>query len=167
MSQRRQGLYEVLCRPAVMVGVVVATLAVALVLVVGVGVANSRSQVPAPGIATDAVPRVQELLSYTPQTIDEDLRREKVYLAPDYRDEYADLVTRTLARQAERDGVSVQAEVTETAVVDATDQTMVVLMIAELSSTKDGLRGGSSTGRFRVTLDLEDESWLIGGLDVL
>ncbi|GAB2779090.1 hypothetical protein GCM10027020_35690 [Nocardioides salsibiostraticola] len=165
--RRRPQVYDVLCRPAVMVTVIVATVAVALMLVFVVGVANSRTQMPPPGLADEAAPRVQRLLSYTPTTVEDDLRIEQAYLTSDYRAEYADLVSGQLAPQAERDGLSVQAEVTETAVVDATSETMVVLMIAEVSSTKDGLRGGASTGRFRVTLRLEGGSWLIAGLDVV
>lgn len=164
---RRRQTNDVLRRPAAMISVIVATVAVALSLALVVGVAKSRTQMPPPELATEAAPRVQRLLSYTPGTVEDDLRLEQAYLTREFRVEYADLVDRRLAPQAERDGLSMQGEVTETAVMDATATTMVVLMIAELSSTKDGLPSGTVTGRFRVTLHLERGSWLIAGLDVL
>ncbi len=160
-------LGSLLSRPAFMVVVIVATVAVALTLVLIVGVAQSRPQVPPASLAEEAVPRVQRLLSYTPATIESDLRLEQVYLTSDYRSQYADHVEDTLVPQALRDGLSVQAQVTETAVVDATPTTMVVLMIANLTTTKEGLRGGESDGRFRVTLQREGDSWLIDDIDVV
>ena len=164
---RRGQVFDDRRRSAAMIAVIVATVAVALMLVFVVGVAKSRSQVPPPDVAAEAVPRVQRLLSYTPGTVEDDLRVEQVYLTSGYRAEYADLVGRRLAPQAARDGLSMQAEVTETAVIDATATTMVVLMIAQLNSTKEGVPGGTVTSRFRVTLNLEGGSWLIAGLDVL
>lgn len=156
-----------LTRPAAMVAVIVGALAVVLALVLALGVATSRNQLPAPGVATSATPRVERLLSYTPERIAADLAVEQVYLTDDYREQYVGMVSDTLAPQALRENVSVSAEVIATGVVDATPRTMVVLMVAELTTTRGSSSGEPSAGRFRVTLEQVAGEWLISGLDVI
>ena len=167
MKLRQEKLYAVICRPVFMAIVIAVTIAVALTLVLVVGVAKSRPQVPPVTLVEETTPRVQRLLSYTPATVENDLRLEQAYLTGDYREQYAEYAQSTLIPQAIRDGVSVQVQVTETAIIDATATTLVLLMIGDLATTKDELRGGATEGRFRVTLQLEDGSWLIDGIDVV
>ncbi len=152
----------------------VGTLVLALVPVLLLGRSMNTREVPGFAVAAEAAPRVQQLLSYTPESVESDLAVEQVHLTEDYRAEYAERVRTELAPQSRREGISVAAEITDVAVVDATVRTMVVLMLADVLTWRRRpaggatQRGGTKSGsRIRVRLEKVQDHWLISRLDLI
>jgi Mce-associated membrane protein len=117
-------------------------------------------------LATEQAERaVVKLLSYNFSTIDRQVRETQGLLTGDFRSQYADLITKTVAPTAKDKQIAVHTAVVENAVMTSNDQQMVLLMFLDQQS-ESRLKNDpiETNSRVQVTLQRDKEHWLVSDI---
>ncbi|WP_123026775.1 hypothetical protein [Mycolicibacterium stellerae] len=105
------------------------------------------------------------MLSYHPDTVQNDLDAAKDRMTGTFRDSYSSLVDDVVAPAAIQKVITAQATVPASASVSATSNQAVVLLFVNQSVTVGTEPPTSTNSSVRVTLDRIDDRWLISGFD--
>ena len=105
------------------------------------------------------------ILSYKPETVDQDLKAASDRLAEPFRQQYTQLVTDVVAPGAKQQHISAVATVPAAASVWATGKQAVVLVFVDQTTTIGADAPTQSTSSVRVSLDKVDGRWLITQFD--
>ncbi len=150
---------------------VVAIPALALILALGVGYLwwLDRTQRAADLAAEQSVKAASDstiaILSYKPETVDQDLKAAADRLAEPFREQYTQLVTDVVAPGAKQQHISAVATVPAAASVWATGKQAVVLVFVDQTTTIGTDAPTQSTSSVRVSLDKVGGRWLITQFD--
>src|SRR5947209_14919180 len=105
------------------------------------------------------------ILSYKPETVDQDLKAASDRLAEPFRQQYTQLVTDVVAPGAKQQHISAVATVPAAASVWATGKQAVVLVFVDQTTTIGTDAPTQSTSSVRVSLNKVDGRWLITQFD--
>jgi Mce-associated membrane protein len=105
------------------------------------------------------------ILSYKPETVDQDLKAAADRLTAGFRQQYTQLVTDVVAPGAKQQHITAVATVPAAASVIATGKQAVVLVFVDQTTTIGNDPPTQSTSSVRVTLDKIDGKWLISQFD--
>jgi Mce-associated membrane protein len=105
------------------------------------------------------------ILSYKPETVDQELKAAANRLAEPFRQQYTQLVTDVVAPGAKQQHISAVATVPTAASVSATGKHAVVLVFVDQTTTIGNDAPTQSTSSVRVSLDKVDGRWLISQFD--
>jgi Mce-associated membrane protein len=105
------------------------------------------------------------ILSYKPETVDQDLKGAADRLAEPFRQQYTQLVKDVVAPGAKQQHISAVATVPAAASVSATGKHAVVLVFVDQTTTIGNDAPTQSTSSVRVSLDKVDGRWLISQFD--
>jgi Mce-associated membrane protein len=150
---------------------VVALPAVALILALGVGYLKwldgtaRASRLAAEQSIRAASDSTIAILSYKPETVDQDLKAAADRLAEPFRQQYSQLVNDVVAPGAKQQHISAVATVPAAASVSATGKQAVVLVFVDQTTTIGTDAPTQSTSSVRVSLDKVDGRWLISQFD--
>lgn len=144
---------------------------VALILALGVGYLKwldgkeRESRIAAEQSVKAASESTIAILSYKPDTVDEDLKAASDRLTAGFRQQYTQLVTDVVAPGAKQQHITAVATVPGAASVIATGKQAVVLVFVDQTTTIGNDPPTQSTSSVRVTLDKIDGKWLISQFD--
>jgi Mce-associated membrane protein len=145
--------------------------ALALILALGVGYLKwLDGTARASRAAADESVRVASestiaILSYKPESVDQDLKAAANRLAEPFRQQYTQLVNDVVAPGAKQQHISALATVPAAASVSATGRQAVVLVFVDQTTTIGSDAPTQSTSSVRVTLNKIDGRWLISQFD--
>lgn len=105
------------------------------------------------------------ILSYKPETVDQELKAAAGRLAEPFRAQYTQLVSDVVAPGAKQQHISAVATVPAAASVSATGKPAVVLVFVDQTTTIGGDAPTQSTSSVRVSLEKLDGRWLISQFD--
>jgi Mce-associated membrane protein len=105
------------------------------------------------------------ILSYKPETVDQELKAAADRLAEPFRQQYTQLVNDVVAPGAKQQHISAVATVPAAASVWATGKQAVVLVFVDQTTTIGTDAPTQSTSSVRVSLDKVDGRWLISQFD--
>jgi Mce-associated membrane protein len=105
------------------------------------------------------------ILSYKPESVDQDLKAAANRLAEPFRQQYTQLVNDVVAPGAKQQHISALATVPAAASVSATGRQAVVLVFVDQTTTIGSDAPTQSTSSVRVTLNKIDGRWLISQFD--
>jgi Mce-associated membrane protein len=151
--------------------VVAALAALALILALGVGYLKwldgtaRESRTAAEQSIRTASDSTIAILSYKPETVDQELKAAADRLAEPFRQQYMQLVNDVVAPGAKQQHISAVATVPAAASVSATGKHAVVLVFVDQTTTIGTDAPTQSTSSVRVTLDKVDGRWLISQFD--
>jgi Mce-associated membrane protein len=143
----------------------------ALLLALGVGYLKwldgtaRESQTAAEQSVRVASESTVAILSYKPETVDQDLKAAADRLAGGFRQQYLQLVKDVVAPGAKQQHISAVATVPAAASVSATGKHAVVLVFADQTTTIGNDAPTQSTSSVRVALDKVGGRWLISQFD--
>ena len=145
--------------------------ALALILALGVGYLKwldgtaRESRAAAEQSVRAASDSTIAILSYKPETVDQDLKAAADRLAEPFRQQYTQLVKDVVAPGAKQQHISAVATVPAAASVSATGKHAVVLVFVDQTTTIGNDAPTQSTSSVRVSLDKVDGRWLISQFD--
>jgi Mce-associated membrane protein len=145
--------------------------AVVLILALGVGYLKwldgkeRESLIAAEQSVKAASESTIAILSYKPETVDQDLKSAADRLTAGFRQQYIQLVTDVVAPGAKQQHITAVATVPAAASVIATGKQAVVLVFVDQTTTIGNDPPTQSTSSVRVTLDKIDGKWLISQFD--
>ena len=145
--------------------------ALALILALGVGYlkwldgSERASRLAAEESVRAASDSTIAILSYKPETVDQDLKAAAGRLAEPFREQYTQLVNDVVAPGAKQQHISAVATVPAAAATSATGKHAVVLVFVDQTTTIGTDAPTQSTSSVRVTLDKVDGRWLISQFD--
>jgi Mce-associated membrane protein len=105
------------------------------------------------------------ILSYKPETVDQDLKAASGRLAEPFRQQYTQLVNDVVAPGAKQQHIAAVATVPAAASVSATGKHAVVLVFVDQTTTIGTDAPTQSTSSVRVSLEKVDGRWLISQFD--
>jgi Mce-associated membrane protein len=105
------------------------------------------------------------ILSYKPETVDQQLKAAADRLAGGFRQQYQQLVNDVVAPGAKQQHISAVAIVPAAASVSATGKHAVVLVFVDQTTTIGNDAPTQSTSSVRVSLDKVDGRWLVSQFD--
>jgi Mce-associated membrane protein len=105
------------------------------------------------------------ILSYKPETVDQELKAAADRLAEPFRQQYTQLVNDVVAPGAKQQHISAVATVPAAASVWATGKQALVLVFVDQTTTIGTDAPTQSTSSVRVSLDKVDGRWLISQFD--
>lgn len=105
------------------------------------------------------------ILSYKPETVDQELKAAADRLAEPFRQQYTQLVSDVVAPGAKQQHITAVATVPSAASVSATGKHAVVLVFVDQTTTIGNDAPTQSTSSVRVTLDKVHGRWLISQFD--
>jgi Mce-associated membrane protein len=144
---------------------------VALILALGVGYlkwldgTERASRIAAEESVKAASESTIAILSYKPETVDQDLKAAADRLTAGFRQQYTQLVTDVVAPGAKQQHIAAVATIPAAASVVATGKQAVVLVFVDQTTTIGNDPPTQSTSSVRVTLDKVDGRWLISQFD--
>jgi Mce-associated membrane protein len=150
---------------------VVALPALALILALGVGYLKwldgsaRESRAAAEQSIRAASDSTIAILSYKPDTVDQELKAAADRLAEPFRQQYSQLVNDVVAPGAKQQHISAVATVPAAASVWATGKQAVVLVFVDQTTTIGTDAPTQSTSSVRVSLSKVDGRWLITQFD--
>ncbi len=150
---------------------VVALPALALILALGVGYLKwldgsaRASRAAAEQSIRAASDSTIAILSYKPETVDQELKAAADRLAEPFRQQYSQLVNDVVAPGAKQQHISAVATVPAAASVWATGKQAVVLVFVDQTTTIGTDAPTQSTSSVRVSLSKVDGRWLITQFD--
>jgi Mce-associated membrane protein len=145
--------------------------ALVLILALGVGYLKwldgkeRESRIAAEQSVKAASESTIAILSYKPETVDQDLKAAADRLTAGFRQQYTQLVTDVVAPGAKQQHITAVATVPAAASVIATGKQAVVLVFVDQTTTIGNDPPTQSTSSVRVTLDKIDGKWLISQFD--
>ncbi|MFC9835507.1 RDD family protein [Rhodococcus sp. NPDC127530] len=106
------------------------------------------------------------VLSYRPETVDQDLAAAAELLTGDFRDSYQKLAAEVVGPTSRQKNITMQATVVGTAVESVADHSASVLVyVNQVTTGGDGAEPTQSQNAIRVGLVNEDGRWLIDKFD--
>ena len=106
------------------------------------------------------------LLSYSPDTLDEDFRVAKSHLTGEFLDYYTDFTQKVVAPAAAQKSVNTEAKVVLGAVSDLhPDNAEVLLFINQTTTSQENPDGAFAASSVKVGLTKIDGNWLIDSFD--
>jgi Mce-associated membrane protein len=144
---------------------------VALILALGVGYLKwldgkeRESLIAAQESVAAASESTIAILSYKPETVDQELKAAADRLTAGFRQQYTQLVTDVVAPGAKQQHITAVATIPAAASVVATGKQAVVLVFVDQTTTVGSDPPTQSTSSVRVTLDKVDGRWLISEFD--
>jgi Mce-associated membrane protein len=144
---------------------------VALLLALGVGYLKwldgtaRASQTAAEQSVRAASDSTIAILSYKPETVDQDLKAAADRLAEPFRQQYVQLVNDVVAPGAKQQHIAAVATVPAAASVSATGKHAVVLVFVDQTTTIGNDAPSQSTSSVRVSLDKVGGRWLVSQFD--
>ncbi|MDT5086823.1 MAG: Mce-associated rane protein [Mycobacterium sp.] len=145
--------------------------ALALILALGVGYLKwldgtaRESRAAADQSIRAASDSTVAILSYKPETVDQDLKAAADRLAEPFRQQYTQLVRDVVVPGAKQQHISAVATVPAAASVSATGKHAVVLVFVDQTTTIGNDAPTQSTSSVRVSLDKVAGRWLISQFD--
>ncbi len=145
--------------------------AIAFVLVIGAGVlkfmdSGVRESDVARGESVQAAKdSTVALLSYKPDTVEQQLTAARDRLTGDFRNEYTDLTNNVVIPGAKQKQISAVASVPAAASVSANPGHAVVLLFVNQTVTVGNSAPSDTASSVRVTVDKIDGRWLISKFD--
>ncbi|MFE3292215.1 hypothetical protein [Rhodococcus sp. NPDC059234] len=138
----------------------------ALVVTSGALVWTHRQAVTAEtarGGAIAAAPgRVEALLSYNAQTVDQDLAAAATGTTGSFKEGFVDFSTKTVAPQSKEQGLSTRARVVDVGFLGGTrDHAQLLLFVDQITTSVAHPAPASTSSRVRVGVDLVDGQWLV------
>ncbi|MGQ4600034.1 h domain protein [Nocardia sp. R6R-6] len=105
---------------------------------------------------------VEAMFTYSPQTVDTDLRKSADYLGDDFRADYLTLIDKQIAPGAKEKQLTVTATTQASGVISADrSHAVVLLFLDQVMTSKDTPQGSTTGSRVRVTLTKTDSRWLV------
>ncbi|WP_158169147.1 twin-arginine translocation pathway signal [Mycolicibacterium smegmatis] len=106
------------------------------------------------------------LLSYAPESLDQDFAIAKTHLTGDFLSYYTDFTTKVVAPAAQQKKVKTKASVVNGAVSEIKPESAVVLLFINQTTTSQEIPDGSfATSSVKVGLTKIDGNWLISTFD--
>lgn len=105
------------------------------------------------------------MLTYTPDTVDRDLRTVQGRLTAGFRESYLTLVNDVVIPGAKEKQVSATVQIPAAAVVAANQNSAVVLLFINQAVTVGSEPATGTASSVRVSLDNVDGQWLVAGFD--
>jgi Mce-associated membrane protein len=145
--------------------------ALALILALGVGYLKwldgtaRESRAAAEASVRAASESTIAILSYKPETVDQQLKAASDRLAEPFRQQYTQLVNDVVAPGAKQQHITAVATVPAAASVSATGKHAVVLVFVDQTTTIGDDAPTQSTSSVRVNLEKVDGRWLISQFD--
>jgi Mce-associated membrane protein len=139
-----------------------AVLGTALVYLLMVEPTARLDQARADGLAA-ARSRTQELLSYTPSSLDADLAHARDGVSGDFAAQFGQLQAQLIV-PAVRAGLSTRATVVRASVVRAERDRVVTLLFLDQRSTKEGTAPTVTPSRLEVTVVRVGGQWLVADM---
>lgn len=105
---------------------------------------------------------VEAMFTYSPQTVDTDLRKSADNLTGDFREDYLTLIDKQIAPGAKEKQLTVTATTQAGGVVSADrSHAVVLLFLNQVMTSKDTPQGTTTGSRVRVSLAKTDSRWLV------
>jgi Mce-associated membrane protein len=145
--------------------------ALALIIALGVGYLKwldgtaRESRAAAETSVRAASESTVAILSYTPETVDRDLKAATDRLTAGFRQQYTQLVNDVVAPGAKQQHITAVATVPAAASVSATGKHAVVLVFVDQTTTIGNDAPTQTTSSVRVSLENVDGRWLISQFD--
>jgi Mce-associated membrane protein len=145
--------------------------ALALVLTLGAGYLKWQDDSArlSQSAATQSVRAATEstiaMLSYRPDTVDRDLTAAADRLTGGFRDQYTQLIKSVVAPGAKQQHIAATATVPAAALVSATANHAVVLVLINQTTTIGNDPPTQTSSSVRVTLDKVHDRWLVSQFD--
>jgi Mce-associated membrane protein len=109
---------------------------------------------------------VPKILSYQPDSVDQDLGSAADLLTGDFKNRFRSLVEETIVPAAKQHQTATKATVAGKSVVDGTSHSVTVLMFIDQTTTsKDAPAPRLDASRVRIHMDHVGDRWLISGLE--
>ena len=105
------------------------------------------------------------ILSYKPDTVEQDLRKASDRLTGSFLESFTDLVNTVVIPGAREKKISAAAQVSAAASVSATADRAVALVFVNQAVTVEGGAPSGTASSVRVTLDKVDDRWLVSAFD--
>jgi Mce-associated membrane protein len=105
------------------------------------------------------------ILSYKPDTVEQDLRKASDRLTGSFLESFTDLVNTVVIPGAREKKISASAQVSAAASVSATADRALVLVFVNQAVTVEGGAPSGTASSVRVTLDKVDDRWLVSAFD--
>ncbi|HEY9313229.1 twin-arginine translocation pathway signal [Williamsia sp.] len=106
------------------------------------------------------------LLSYSPDTLTDDLAAAKTHLSGEFLAYYTEFTEKVVAPAAQENAVDTQAEVVRSAVSDISESSATVLVfINQTTTSTDKPDPALTASSVRVTLTKADDTWKISAFD--
>jgi Mce-associated membrane protein len=145
--------------------------AMALVLAVAAGALKweAGTAAPDPSQVAESVRVASDgaiaILSYSPDTVEQDLGAARDRLTGDFLDAYTKLTHDVVIPGAKQKAVTAKATVPAAASVTASGDRAVVIVFVDQTTTIGAGAPSDSASSIRVTLDKRDGRWLISAFD--
>lgn len=106
------------------------------------------------------------LLSYAPDSLDQDFAKAKSHLTGDFLSYYDDFTTKIVKPAAEQKKVKTNAKVVQGAAVEVKPESAVVLLFINQTTTSQEIPDGSyAVSSVKVGMNKIDGNWLISSFD--
>jgi Mce-associated membrane protein len=105
------------------------------------------------------------ILSYKPDTVEQDLGKASDRLTGSFLESFTDLVNTVVIPGAKEKKISASAQVSAAASVSATADRAVALVFVNQAVTVEGGAPSGTASSVRVTLDKVDDRWLVSAFD--
>jgi Mce-associated membrane protein len=125
---------------------------------------SDNAQVESTTSARDAA---AALLSYQPDTVDEQLHAASAMLTGSFKDSYTQLTNDVVIPGAKQKQIASVASVSAVSSVSASPRHAVSLVFVDQTVTVGGGAPTATSSAIRVTLDKVDDRWLVSGFDPL
>lgn len=112
-----------------------------------------------------ATESVIAMLSYDPESVEQDLNGATSRLTGDFKNSYAALIHDVVIPGAKQQRVASAASVPAAASVSATPSHAVVLVFVNQTITFDGTQPTDTASSVKVTMEKGDDRWLISGFE--
>ena len=109
---------------------------------------------------------LEEILSYNPATMTQQLPASQALLTGAFKDEFGTTMTATIVPLAQKDKTVVQARVSEVGVVSQSDDTVTVQAFVNQARTSDTQKEPAiDQNRVLATMTRVGNRWLVSGLN--
>ncbi|MCV7002155.1 hypothetical protein [Mycolicibacterium alvei] len=105
------------------------------------------------------------MLSYAPDTVEQDLRRAQENLVGDFREAYTSLTEDVVIPGAKEKQISAVATVAAASSVSSTADHAVVLVFVNQTTVVGSDAPSDTASTVTVTLDKRDDRWLVSGFE--
>lgn len=106
-----------------------------------------------------------KILTYEPASVEQDLLAAQQHLTGNFKEDFGSLARDVVAPAAKRDDITTSAKVVDTAVVNATSDSVVVLAYVNQTTKSKAIdKPRVDNSRLRVSLTRVGDSWLVSDL---
>lgn len=128
---------------------------------------DQQTDAEAAAVALDAATDgTVALLSYAPETLDEDLSTAKSHLTGDFLDYYTDFTDKVVAPAAKEKSVKTEAKVVQAAIAELEpDSAVALLFVNQATTSTENPDGAFASSSIKVGMTKVDGAWLISAFD--